>query len=657
MSVVGSPGLLGDVGPSEGGLAAARPSTRPRIVSVVEGWFGVVVGLVGSSIIAVVSVIDRALVVPALYEATSDLLVHLAAEIVAAGCLWLLLRAGLEVVLRLNQAFPGSARARRQAQKIVALLAGVLLAAGLYEFVISRSSRSAMLPLAGWGAVLLAVGCGGTFALYAVSRARLPSRAPIYGVAPLVVAVAIHLWAVHHYLRHYGNLHSLIIVAAILLAAVGAGCVLCGAGPRTRFRLGAAIAAVLVCALVTLMVVSPSYSSRRAVLVWGGVAKRLLVALAWPVLDRDGDGAPSVLWGADPDDRDARATALSSGTAVREPRQLLTIPELPTRRNLLWVFVDTVRSDSFEQLLSEGRAQALSEFAYFADYRSCSSRTEQVMTQLLGRDHCDPRTSAALEAQSLLEALQSKGYHDHLIGYFRLPLPFTSAEAIMDDSAILARARDRLSRALPEPQALFVHLRGGHGPYRSPGGSERERYEATLRRSFEQVEQLVTLAPDGWVVVVMGDHGEEFGEHGSHAHATTLYEEVLRTPFLIRAPGLKSGLHRGIFGCPDARWKVLAATGVLKEAPAPLSFHYAGVDISRGEFGYLRDEEIRSLSIGQKKAIWSPGLGIWELYDLASDRLEQRSLAQRDPELLQSMQAELTRWVRRCGKLARTAKR
>ncbi|HET6345276.1 MAG TPA: sulfatase, partial [Myxococcota bacterium] len=39
-------------------------------------------------------------------------------------------------------------------------------------------------------------------------------------------------------------------------------------------------------------------------------------------------------------------------------------------------------------------------------------------------------------------------------------------------------------------------------------------------------------------VVVMADHGEEFAEHGAFYHGTSLYEEMLHIPLLVRGPGI-----------------------------------------------------------------------------------------------------------------------
>jgi arylsulfatase A-like enzyme len=42
---------------------------------------------------------------------------------------------------------------------------------------------------------------------------------------------------------------------------------------------------------------------------------------------------------------------------------------------------------------------------------------------------------------------------------------------------------------------------------------------------------------DGSAVLLTSDHGEEFYDHGGWRHASTLYEEVLRVPFVLRLPG------------------------------------------------------------------------------------------------------------------------
>ncbi|HEV7518541.1 MAG TPA: sulfatase/phosphatase domain-containing protein, partial [Thermoanaerobaculia bacterium] len=38
------------------------------------------------------------------------------------------------------------------------------------------------------------------------------------------------------------------------------------------------------------------------------------------------------------------------------------------------------------------------------------------------------------------------------------------------------------------------------------------------------------------LIILVGDHGEEFAEHGGFDHGRTLYEELLRVPLIVKLP-------------------------------------------------------------------------------------------------------------------------
>ena len=90
----------------------------------------------------------------------------------------------------------------------------------------------------------------------------------------------------------------------------------------------------------------------------------------------------------------------------------------------------------------------------------------------------------------------------------------------------------------------------GHHPYESPdpgpfpARDEFGRYRNALRYGDTALADLMQgMAARGlgertlWIV--LGDHGEAFGQHdGNFGHTFQLYEENVRVPFLIAAPGL-----------------------------------------------------------------------------------------------------------------------
>jgi arylsulfatase A-like enzyme len=66
------------------------------------------------------------------------------------------------------------------------------------------------------------------------------------------------------------------------------------------------------------------------------------------------------------------------------------------------------------------------------------------------------------------------------------------------------------------------------------------------------------------LVVVFSDHGEEFFEHGGLGHRRTLYEEVTRTPLLLRLPGVlpAGAVVRGLVSGADVFPTVLEVLGI-----------------------------------------------------------------------------------------------
>ena len=82
-----------------------------------------------------------------------------------------------------------------------------------------------------------------------------------------------------------------------------------------------------------------------------------------------------------------------------------------------------------------------------------------------------------------------------------------------------------------------------------PGGPEavaglRDAYRAALDHVDDRLAETleaVDRLPAGTVVVVVGDHGEAFGEHGPVHHGRFVHPEMVRVPLLVRADGLPRG--------------------------------------------------------------------------------------------------------------------
>jgi arylsulfatase A-like enzyme len=100
-----------------------------------------------------------------------------------------------------------------------------------------------------------------------------------------------------------------------------------------------------------------------------------------------------------------------------------------------------------------------------------------------------------------------------------------------------------------KPFMLWMHLVEPHAKYErarhapSFGDDEQELYASDIWAVDEQVGRLIAYLTDkglldSTLVVVTGDHGEEFGEHGNKYHYSSLYEQQVRTVGVMHVPGV-----------------------------------------------------------------------------------------------------------------------
>ncbi len=197
----------------------------------------------------------------------------------------------------------------------------------------------------------------------------------------------------------------------------------------------------------------------------------------------------------------------------------------------------------------------------------------------------------------------------------------------------------------------------GHHPYETPQPgpfSEHDefgRYRNALRYGDASVGTLIRgLQARGlaqktlWIV--LGDHGEAFGQHeGNFGHTFHLYDENVRVPFVISAPGVmpKQIQSRTVVSLIDTAPTVLDLVGL----PAPENYQGRSMldgaprmalffaDYSLGMVG-LRD--------GRRKFIYELDSGRSKLFDLDSDAQEKTDLSGRYVEHSRWYAQHLRNW-------------
>ena len=133
---------------------------------------------------------------------------------------------------------------------------------------------------------------------------------------------------------------------------------------------------------------------------------------------------------------------------------------------------------------------------------------------------------------------------------------------------------------------LHAHTRTGLGWDVGPRtlAELRTLYQAAVRQVDASIGRLLeTLSAAGvadeTAVVVVGDHGEEFQEHGHLAHYPKLYDELIRVPLLVDVPGAE---HRRVEE-PVGLDSVPPTVTTLTETPAPS--RWQGTSLLSGVLG------------------------------------------------------------------------
>src|SRR5829696_5961505 len=155
-----------------------------------------------------------------------------------------------------------------------------------------------------------------------------------------------------------------------------------------------------------------------------------------------------------------------------------------------------------------------------------------------------------------------------------------------------------------------------------------------LQNLLDQYQELGLY--DNTIFVLFGDHGEGLGEHGRFLHGDTIWEEGLRVPLIIHAPGWF-----------DAGERVEGLSNYTDVLPTVLEM--LGYEVRDGEYpGYslLREPpEDRRLTFscwfensclasieGTEKYIYHYGDRPDEVFDLSKDPSEQENLAYIHPD-------------------------
>jgi arylsulfatase A-like enzyme len=253
---------------------------------------------------------------------------------------------------------------------------------------------------------------------------------------------------------------------------------------------------------------------------------------------------------------------------------------------------------------------------------------------------------------------------------------FAGGERLVADAVDAARGGDA-----GRPLVTWVHLMEPHSPYAPPpltagmfavegspepiaadiaipgwllSGSPRDRrpyvaaYDAEIAAADAAFDALLRQFRSvrlnrPTVVVVTADHGEQFLDHGGWEHGSNLYDELIRVPLMIQAPGTAPAVVGQQVQLIDLFPTLIEFAGA--DAPRNAGHSLAGqltggaaprpaLSEIVGSLYAVRDEHFKLIAMNDGRQL---------LFDLGADARERHDLAADNPAGVARLRAMLDR--------------
>ncbi len=230
-----------------------------------------------------------------------------------------------------------------------------------------------------------------------------------------------------------------------------------------------------------------------------------------------------------------------------------------------------------------------------------------------------------------------------------------------EDDILLRPSRDWHERHLGVPFVVGYMATTPHYEYLAPTRYGRHRFSVNdeynrylnsvhyldnfLRNLFEQYEDLGLL--DRTVFVLVGDHGEAFGEHLPLQHNAVPYDEVVRVPAWIVAPGHFAGgqVVTGLASQLDLAPTVYDLLGLRYDAATSDGLSLVKAERHEGVgVACLYMMSCAAWFEGNLKYVHHFGERPDELFDVVADPAERRDVVAERPEDAARMRQRVLGW-------------
>jgi len=266
--------------------------------------------------------------------------------------------------------------------------------------------------------------------------------------------------------------------------------------------------------------------------------------------------------------------------------------------------------------------------------------------------------------------------------WFRLRPGYRVSDYYQDAETVNGAAFDWLDHNHDSRFFLFLHYMDPHDPYFEHPYDGRAiarvtddhpdpslapemhrlylgeiRYlDANLERLWQKLQALGLW--DDTLIVLTSDHGEEFDEHGGFWHGTTLYDEQVHVPLLVKWP--KGSVPGAPAADPELARHMDVAPTILAQAGAPIPSAMRGQDLAVRYQGEVAADPARSSVLAETdlegnvvKALrgmdWKfieanegnpRGLPPEQLFEVSVDPKEKTDLHQQQREIADRMRTD-----------------
>jgi arylsulfatase A-like enzyme/tetratricopeptide (TPR) repeat protein len=301
---------------------------------------------------------------------------------------------------------------------------------------------------------------------------------------------------------------------------------------------------------------------------------------------------------------------------------------------------------------------------------------------------------------TLAEKMKEKNYHTFaVIAAFVLLSKFGLAQGfdLYDDSLNSHKMYNNYTSEIPADDVFrkfmqwfeknhqrrffaWVHLYDPHTPYTPPKkyaekfeDSQEGRYDGEIAFADSCVGEIIKELKSrdilqNTLIVIVGDHGEAFGEHQEYGHGIFCYEEALKVPLIFYNPRLFPRSRRltsrlnlidimptllelyGLPISPEVQGKSFAPLLAGNEEEDRRGFYFESMH-GRDEMGWA---PLTGLIHGQHKYISLPKP---ELYDLDADKGEKENLFLKQNRLAKELDQKLMKWVAELSKTGGESRR